>query len=407
MRRPRHTLGLLSAGLAATMLAAACSSPAAETGGGSSASSAAASATSAASSAASSAADPSSASSSGAGSSAGSSSAAATSEAALEDTLVIASWGGRFTETTKEFLADPFSQETGIDVQIVDVPGTQAAQLQAQKDAGNVQWDVLDSLGAADAFFMDQEGLLAPLTPEQTTAYSEALGEDKLSDFGFTYANLGYVIICNNATVTACPATVPEFFDTAKFPGRRELPGQSYSQMTPILAQAAGNPVDAALPIDIPKMLEPLQAIKPDVSLWYTSGDQQEQGIRQGEADMGIIYSGRAYNVRNTGTDVTINWAGAYDPGYTAIATDAPHPAAAAAFMDWVVEHPEAQAKWAEQMQYSVPSPKALELMPADIAQTLADYPANFEKLGQQDFDWYLQNKDAIDTGMSQIIQGS
>ncbi len=318
---------------------------------------------------------------------------------------MVASWGGRFTAATKKYLADPFAAETGIKVQIVDVPGTQAAQLQAQKDAGNVQWDVLDSLGASDAFYMQQQGLLEQLPGDVKADYQKTLGDTKVSDFGYTFANLGYIIICNNSTVPTCPKTVPEFFDTAKFPGKRELPGSSPSQMTAILAQAAGNPVDKALPIDIDKMLAPLEAIKPSVSVFYTSGDQQEQAIRQGEADMGIIYSGRAYNVAKT-TDVTINWSGAYDPGYTAIAKGAPHPNAAAAFMNWVANNADAQAKWSQEMQYSVPNPKALQIMPEDIAKTLADYPDNFEKLAQQDFPWYLQNKKEIDDGMNEIIQG-
>jgi putative spermidine/putrescine transport system substrate-binding protein len=319
-----------------------------------------------------------------------------------ENTLVIASWGGRFTETTQQFLATPFKDETGIDVQIVDVPGTQVTQLQAQRKAGQMRWDVMDSLGAGDAFVLEREGLVKPLTEQQKAAYVEALGADKVSDFGFTYANLGYIIVCND-NAERCPATVPEFFDVQNFPGARALPGASPSQMTSILAEAAG----VKLPQNVDTLLEPLQRIKPSVKVFYTSGDQQEQLIRQGEVAMIIMYSGRAYNVQDGGTPVTINWAGTYDPGYTAAVVDAPHPEAAQRFMDWVVQHPEAQAKWAEQMQYSVPSPKALQMLPAEIAERLADYPANYEKLGQQDFPWYVDNKAAIDQRLNQIIQGA
>src|SRR5690606_12961710 len=80
-----------------------------------------------------------------------------------DKTLVIASWGGRFTQTTRDTLATPFSTETGIKVQTVDVPGTQVTQLRAQSKAKNIQWDVMDSLSGADAFYLAQEGLIESL----------------------------------------------------------------------------------------------------------------------------------------------------------------------------------------------------------------------------------------------------
>lgn len=318
-----------------------------------------------------------------------------------EDTLVIASWGGRFTETTQEFLATPFEEETGIDVQIVDVPGTQVTQLQAQSDAGAMQWDVMDSLSAGDAYVLASRDLLEPLSEDQTTAYTEELGEEKISDFGFTYANLGYIIVCRE-DVERCPTTVPEFFDPEAFPGTRALPGTSPGPMTSILAEAA----EVELPQGVDTLLEPLRELKPDVKVFYTSGDQQEQLIRQGEVDMIIMYSGRAYSLVDNGTPLTINWAGTYDPGFTAQVADAPHPEAASQFMDWVAANPDAQAKWAEQMQYSVPSPAALESLPTEVAERLADYPQNFDVLGKQDFEWYVDNKSELDNGLNQVIQG-
>jgi len=328
---------------------------------------------------------------------------AGTSGEAADDKLVIASWGGDFSAATLKYLAEPFSEETGIDVSIVDVPGTQATQLQAQSDAGAVQWDILDSLGAADAYFMNQEGLLAPLSADETASFTETLGADKITDFGFSFSSLGYVVVCNNETVTACPATVEEFFDTENFPGRRSVPGEYYSQLAAMLQVASGS---APGEVDIPKLVKPLEDIKDSVSVWYTSGDQMDQVMRQGEADISLHYSGRGYSLLDEGLDATLNWAGVYDPGFTAVAADAPHPTAAAEFMKWVVENAQAQADWSEAMGYSVPSTEALELMPAELSERLADYPANFELLAQQDFDWYLANKDAIDSGIREIVQG-
>lgn len=321
-----------------------------------------------------------------------------------DEKLVIASWGGAFTEATKVNLADPFTEETGIAVEIVDAPSTQVTQMQQMVDAGDVQWDIMDSLGAADAFYMYQEGLIQDLPAELHTEFVDVLGEGKVSDFGFTFANLGYVVACTSA-VAECPDTLEGFFDPAAFPGNRELPGEYYSQLVGALVAASGQDTMAD-DIDLDAAIAELEQVAPSTTVWYTSGDQQEQVLRQGEADMGLIYSGRAQNLVDEGLDVTVNWAGVYDPGYTAIATDAPHQEAAEQFMQWVANNPEAQAGFAEDMSYGVPSAEALELLDPEVAATLADYPENFEKLTLQNFEWYLANKDEVDSAIRTVVQG-
>ncbi|MDR5701913.1 extracellular solute-binding protein [Agromyces aerolatus] len=322
-----------------------------------------------------------------------------------DDKLVIASWGGAFTEATRTNLAEPFQEETGIQVEIIDVPGTQVTQMQQMVDADDVQWDIMDSLGAADAFYMYQEGLIQELPAELSTSLTETLGEEKMSEFGFTFANLGYVIACNNASGQECPDSLEGFFDPAAFPGNREIPGEYYSQLAAALVAASGQDTMSE-DIDLGAALAQLEQVEPATTVWYTSGDQQEQVLRQGEADFGLIYSGRAYNLVDEGLDITVNWSGVYDPGYTAIATGAPNQAAAEQFMQWVAENPEAQAGFAEDMSYGVPNAEALEVMPQEAAERLADYPANFEQLVQQNFTWYLANKEAVDTGIRNVVQG-
>lgn len=315
--------------------------------------------------------------------------------------LVIASWGGDYSAATKEFLADPFEKETGIKVTIVDAPGTQIAQLEAQKKAGNVQWDILDGLGAADTYTLDAKGLLGTLTPEQRSSFAKELGDVAVSDFGITFANIGYIIGCTDKAVK-CPATVKEFFDTENFPGTRGMPGITPSPVMSILAQAAG----VELPADLEVLLDQLRAIKPSVKVFWTSGDQSDQVLRQGEVDMSIALSGRAFSLRDSGTPLTINWAGSYDPGFEALVADGPNTENARKFLDWLVFNPEAQANWAEAMGYSVPSAKALDLLPVDVREQFVDYPPNLQGLGLQDFPWYVENKEEIDKGFNSVIQG-
>jgi len=322
-----------------------------------------------------------------------------------DDTLVIASWGGAFTAATLENLARPFEEATGIKVQIVDAPNTQLTQMQQMVDAGAVQWDILDSLGAADAYSMYEMGLVQKLSPELHRSLTDVLTPQKMSEFGFTFANLGYVIVCNTEAVAACPTTLKEFYDPVAFPGKRELPGESYSQHIAALVAASGQDTMSDN-IDLDAAIAVLERVAPSVTVWWTSGDQQEQVIRQGEAEIGLIYSGRAYHLVDEGLPVEVHWSGVYDPGFTAIATNAPHQEAAERFMQFTAENTKGQAGFAEAMSYGVPNAAALEMLPSQVAERLADDPANFEKLVQQNFPWYLANKDEIDQRIRAVVSG-
>src|SRR5918998_5769240 len=81
------------------------------------------------------------------------------------ETMVVATWGGAYTDAFREAFADPFSEETGVEVQIVDAPGGYNAMLEAQAAAGNVTWDLID-IGEEDAVALIHLELLQPLPDE-------------------------------------------------------------------------------------------------------------------------------------------------------------------------------------------------------------------------------------------------
>src|SRR3954470_24278117 len=78
--------------------------------------------------------------------------------AAAENHLVMASWGGIFKDTTKNNIAGPFTKETGATVDIADVGGGWAAKIEAQKAAGQVQWDLIDSIDAGSMQYLGEKG---------------------------------------------------------------------------------------------------------------------------------------------------------------------------------------------------------------------------------------------------------
>jgi hypothetical protein len=79
---------------------------------------------------------------------------------AADQQLNMASWGGIFKEATQKNIADPFTKATGIPVSIADVGGGWAAKIEAQKAAGHLQWDIIDSIDAGSAAYLEAQGML-------------------------------------------------------------------------------------------------------------------------------------------------------------------------------------------------------------------------------------------------------
>ena len=336
-------------------------------------------------------------------------STASSSSSADKGPIVVASWGGKFTRSTRDFLAKPFTDETGIEVKIVDVPGNQVAQLKAQQRAGKIQWDLMDSVVGQDAFLLDKEGLLEPLPAELQRRFERELTRGATEPFGFTFANLGYVVACNADKVDACPRDTTEFFDTDAFPGDRTMCATCPLVNLTLAEVASGTPVDetARKDVDLPAALDKLGEIKPEVKVFWQSGDQMEQVMRTGEASIGILYSGRALALKEQGLNLEIGWdGGVYEPGYWAVVRGSEHAGAAQQFMSWIADNPDAQAKWAEAMQYSVPNPKAFDLMKPEVAAGLADNPENAEKLARMNFRWMVDNADEVNGEWKSFLQG-
>lgn len=323
--------------------------------------------------------------------------------------LTVGAWGGTIDKATKAYYTDPYSDETGDSFVFDDAPAAQLARLQAQNKAGNVTWDLLDSVGADNAWPLYEEQLLEPLPAGLKARLTAELGKDKVTDFGFTHANIAHVVVCNLDQVDKCPKNMAEFFDVEQFPGSRMFPGIGAITATAMAQSALGVPPEqiANDPPDLDAVFGKLDEVKPEIKVFFTSGDQQEQVMRSGEADMGIMWSGRAYALKAQGMNLEINWdGGVYEPSYWAVPAGAPHKQAAFKLIEWIATNVDGQSQWANELHYSVPNPKALDKLPANVQEELADTPSNFEQIVTPNYPWYAQNTKAVDGRFQDYVKG-
>jgi putative spermidine/putrescine transport system substrate-binding protein len=313
--------------------------------------------------------------------------------------MIIVGWGGISNGFGQEFFSDPFAA-AGTPVQWLAAPGQQVAALQAQRAAGQTAWDVLNALTASQFAALSQQGLLWKL-PADVKAFLAKKMPDGVTDYGVAYATVSDVIACNATAVAACPKTPKDFFDVDHFPGQRSLyVGDPLIAMAMAL-QADGVPADKIFPMDIDRAFRKLQVIRPLIRVFWQSGDQSEQMFRSGEVSVAVIWNGRARNLAQHPTDrmrVSVSWQGSvYEPGYLAVPAGAPHANAAFAYLEWVVNHPDAMARYAEKTGYGFPNGELFDLLPDNVAPWLPEFPPHFSDQVRLDHSWYLQHKSEID----------
>ncbi|WP_148575185.1 extracellular solute-binding protein [Nocardioides caldifontis] len=323
--------------------------------------------------------------------------------------LTIASWGDPFTSATREHLVKPFTEETGYEVDIVDAPGKFVANLEAQTQANNVEWDLLDSTSGPDAYIAHDRGLIATMPDDVKERLLEELPEDAVTDFGISWSVLGYVGACNAEAVDTCPTDTAGLFDTEEFPGSRTSISTSPLVNLSMAEIANGVTIDE-LPtheIDLDRAFETLTEFQDASGAWWSSGDQNLQVFESGEAELGISYSGRAYGLIDSGTPVEVIWQdGLYNPGFWNVTEGSDNPDEAWEFVEWIASHPENAAAWAEALGYSVPNPESFDFIDEKTAKTLADFPENREKLGLMNYAWYVENYEEVNKRWQEFLRG-
>ncbi|SOC36755.1 putative spermidine/putrescine transport system substrate-binding protein [Rhizobium subbaraonis] len=218
-------------------------------------------------------------------------------------TLTFVSYGGIYQDGQVAALQD-FVQKSGVTL-LNDGP-TETAKLQAQVESGNVSWDVVDT---ADLPPYVHCGTLFQKLDFSKLDISK-IPEGQVGECSVPAMNYGVVLMYKNDTYKDNPPTSwKDFFDTEKFPGVRAIDG-SGDPVGGLIEQgfiAAGGDAKAMTADDIEKGIEKIRALGPDTIYWKT-GAESQQLAESGEADMIMMWTGRAMTAVKNGAQYTPVW---------------------------------------------------------------------------------------------------
>ena len=204
------------------------------------------------------------------------------------DTVTFTSWGGAYQKAQREALLTP--AEALLGVKILEDTLTSIAEVRAQVKAGAVTWDIVD-LGLDSCARAEQEGLLEPIDYSVVShkGFEDAAYSDTWIGVIYYSTVLAYSTEVYGDTL---PQSWVDFWDVERFPGARAMQKDPTANLE-IALIADGVPLDEIYPIDVDRAFAKLDEIKPHIEVWWTSGAQSAQLMKDGEVKMSTIWNGR------------------------------------------------------------------------------------------------------------------
>lgn len=312
--------------------------------------------------------------------------------AAAQD-LTVVSFGGSYQEGESKALFQPAAKALGITVKEETYTGIAALRL--QEKSGAVTWDIVAS-GSGSAARAGAEGILEKLDYKTIDVSNFLPG--LYQDYCVGGDVFSTVLAWNTKTYgDKGPQSWADFWDVKKFPGKRSYRKAVAGALEPAL-MADGVPPEKVYevlssPEGIERAIKKIKELKPYISVWWDSGAQHAQLMKDGEVDMITGWNGRFDVAKKDGANVAYTFNQALlDYDCYAVAKGAPHKDLAMKFLA-EISKPQYQADFTKYITYGPTNKKAYDLgtIDAAYAKQLPSFPENAAKQLTIDLNWYIK----------------
>lgn len=313
--------------------------------------------------------------------------------ALAEGTVTIASWGGSYQAAQSQALFEPAAANTGIEVKQESYGGMSDVRLQV--NTGQVTLDIVAS-GSGSAARAAAEGLLEKLDYDvidvstfYPTLYTDyCVGGDVFSTvFAYnteTYGENG-------------PKTWADFFDVEKFPGTRSVRGKVAGALEGAIMADGVALEDVYSVLDsedgIERAIDKIRSIKDHIAVFWSSGAQHAQLMKDGEVDMATGWNGRFDNAAKDGAQLSYSFNQALlDYDCFAVPKGAPNRDTAMAFLA-EISKPEYQDDLPKYITYGPTNKAAYDtgVITDEVAAGLPSSPDNAAMQLPVSLEWYAK----------------
>ena len=188
---------------------------------------------------------------------------------AADKQLVLVNWGGDAIKAYDQAYGQPFFKETGVAVR-EDGTGPTEGAIAAQFKSGKPTWDLVDA-DPFSAITLGKQGMIEPID------YTVVDKSKMRPGFGWDYAASTYFfsyVIAYDAQKFAAdpPKGMADFFDVAKYPGKRSLYKWGAGMWEAALL-ADGVAPEKLYPLDLKRAHDKIAAFKANVVSYWGGGE--------------------------------------------------------------------------------------------------------------------------------------
>lgn len=302
--------------------------------------------------------------------------------------------GGSITEAKESTIFKTFTDVTGVSIEGQRDVGM--TKFMAAAQAGKVPWSWVEFSTIGDLLRAEKAGYLAKL--DTSIVPVDKLDPGSYDDYAVYGQRFGIVMIWNTEKWPESgkhPESMTDLFNTEDFPGKRCFykgvsAGGTFE--TPLLASGVA-PGDL-YPLDTEAAFAELDKIKKDI-VWWDNGDDSIRYVIDGECDLGVAWSGRAYDaIEKQGLPLGMTWKDAlYSSSPLAIPAGAPNMEAGQALMAMWILDKQGQKDYTGITTYGTP------ITGLDYGADLGPYVAtgkNAEVAIEENASFYLENSDEL-----------
>jgi putative spermidine/putrescine transport system substrate-binding protein len=307
--------------------------------------------------------------------------------------ITVADVGGAPGAALRTAFYDPFEKETGIKVIGVAHESDPVTQFKVIVDTGSKLWDVCMVTPDDVVRLTNEKNYLEPL--EISKGADDELIPGALMPNWFGFSAYGIVMAYRTDVYkTEAPKSWADFWNTAKFPGRRGLYRNPKGVLESALLADGVAPKDL-YPLDVDRAFAMLDKIRSDVAVWWTAGAQNTQILQNGEVDMADTWSARAFAAIDSGAPVNIVWKGLYSIDGWSIPKGTTKLTQAREFIKYCM-HPERQAAYSSIVANGPSNLKAYKFIAPERAKVLPTLPENLAGLTVRDYAYWGKNYAAV-----------
>ena len=319
------------------------------------------------------------------------------------DELVVQTWGGTLDEAQRKYM-DAFNKEFEMKVVSVEAGADAGGKLAAMQRSRNIEWDVISGNYENYVKMWYDKGLLQDVD-YNLIKDTDGMLPDSMQPWGVASHLEGICLVYN--TNAFPPGKEPkgwkDFFDVENFPGPRSMHnwgGPADNLAIALMADGAGP--NEVFPIDYKRAFAMMDKVKPHVKVWYTSGNQLVQALKDEEVVMAVATDGRARSAIAMGAPIKIVWdQGFYFYAWWGVVKNSENADWANKFINLACR-PDLQAEFIQIIGYSTPNVKAIEYLPKELQPLQLTHPDNVKKVFnmmevKNARSWMMPNMEKID----------